>query len=108
MKEMIEQEPLKQLDKFIRKNPHVSLTALCRIGDVIHNLPEEVEISKVFPLDNGGVYTFIDTKSKSVCLHSDKNGNMSVLDSNENGKPEPRTWFNNTVPVEVVCSEVIR
>lgn len=105
---MMEQEPLKQLDKFIMENPHVSLTALWRIGDVIYNLPEEVEIGNVFPLDNGGVYTFIGTKSKSVCLHSDKNGNMSVLDSNENSKLEPRTWFNNTVPVEVVCAEVIR
>lgn len=101
-------EPIKQLKSFINKNPQMSIIALWKISDVLYNLPDEVEINKVFPLDNGGVFTFIGIKSKLVCVHSDKNGNLSILDSNENGKPEMRTWFNNTVPVNVVCSEIIR
>lgn len=104
----MEKESIKQLKNFISKNPQMSLTALCKISDVLYNLPDNVEINKVFPLDNGGVFTFIGVKSKLVCIHSDKDGNLTLLDSNKNGKPEVRTWFNNTVPVNVVCSELIR
>ena len=115
----METETIKQLKNFINKNPQMSITALWKISDVLYNLPDNVEINKVFPLDNGGVFTFIVTKSKLVCVHSDKNGNLSILDSNKNGnlsildsnkngKPEVRTWFNKTVPVNVVCAELIR
>ena len=101
-------ETIKQLKNFINKNPQMSITALWKISDVLYNLPDKVEINKVFPLDNGGVFTFIGIKSKLVCIHSDKNGNLSILDSNKNGKPEVRTWFNSTVPVNVICAELIR
>ena len=101
-------ETLKQLKNFINKNPQMSITALWKISDILYNLPDNVEINKVFPLDNGGVFTFIGTKTKLICIHSDKDGNLSILDSNKNGKPEVRTWFNNTVPVNVVCAELIR
>ena len=104
----METEAIKQLKNFINKNPQMSITALWKICDVLYNLPDNVEINKVFPLNDGCVCTFIGTKSKLVCIHSDKNGNLSVLDSNKNGKPEVRTWFNNTVPVNVVCAELIR
>lgn len=103
----METETIKQLKNFINKNPQMSITALWKISDVLYNLPDNVEINKVFPLDNGGVFTFIGTKSKLVCIHSDKKGNLCVLDS-KNGKPEVRTWFNNTVPVNVICAEIIR
>ena len=103
----METETIKQLKNFINKNPQMSITALWKISDVLYNLPDNVEINKVFPLDNGGVCTFIGTKSKLVCIHSDKNGNLSILDS-KNGKPEVRTWFNSTIPVNVVCAELIR
>ena len=100
-------ETIEQLKNFINKNPQMSITALWKISDILYNLPDNVEINKVFPLDNGGVFTFIGIKSKLVCIHSDKNGNLCILDSN-NGKPEVRTWFNSTVPVNVVCAELIR
>ena len=100
-------ETIKQLKDFINKNPQMSITALWKISDVLYNLPDRVDFNKVFPLNNGGVCTFIGIKSKLVCIHSDKNGNLSILDS-KNGKPEVRTWYNNTVPVNVVCAELIR
>ena len=103
----MEKETIKQLKNFINKNPQMSITALWKISDVLYNLPDKVEINKVFPLNDGCVCTFIGIKSKLVCIHSDKNGNLSILDS-KNGRPEVRTWFNNTVPVNVVCAELIR
>ena len=104
----METETIKQLKNFINKNPQMSITALWKISDVLYNLPYKLQINNVFPLYNLFVFTFIGIKSKLVCIHSDKNGNLSILDSNKNGKPEVRTWFNTTVPVNAVCAELIR
>ena len=102
-------ENVKTLEKFIEDNPHVSMLAMWRLGDVIYHLPEDIEFkTKVVPIANGSLYTVLDVKGKPVCLHSAPNGYLSVLDFNENGKLEPRLLFTDRVPVEVVCDEVIR
>ena len=60
----METESIRQLQNFINKNPQMSITALWKISDVLYNLPDKIEINKVFPLDNGGVFTFIGIPPK--------------------------------------------